>query len=61
METLYGPNAGLTEVLIPAGYVGEAWDPVFKLSEDRRRYVSAPAEAPTPLAAPGLGAGSLRQ
>jgi Asp-tRNA(Asn)/Glu-tRNA(Gln) amidotransferase A subunit family amidase len=54
METFYGPNAGLTEVLIPAGYVSEAWDPVFKLSDDRKRYISAPADAPTPLAAPGL-------
>jgi Asp-tRNA(Asn)/Glu-tRNA(Gln) amidotransferase A subunit family amidase len=54
METFYGPNAGLTEVLIPAGYVSEAWDPVFKLSPDRKRYIPAPADAPTPLAAPGL-------
>src|SRR5215469_6255689 len=53
-ETMYGPNAGLTEVLIPAGYVGEAWDPVFKLSGDRKRYVPAPAAAPTALPAPGL-------
>ncbi len=27
LETFYGPNAGLTEILIPAGYVREAWDP----------------------------------
>jgi Asp-tRNA(Asn)/Glu-tRNA(Gln) amidotransferase A subunit family amidase len=54
METFYGPNAGLTEVLIPAGYVSEAWDPVFKLSPDRKRYIPAPADTPTPLAAPGL-------
>src|SRR5579862_3414125 len=54
METFYGPNAGLTEVLIPAGYVTEAWDPVFRLSPDRMRYVSAPAAAPTVLRAPGL-------
>jgi amidase len=54
METFYGPNAGLTEVLIPAGYVSEAWDPVFKLGPDRKRYISAPAETATPLAAPGL-------
>jgi Asp-tRNA(Asn)/Glu-tRNA(Gln) amidotransferase A subunit family amidase len=53
-ETMYGPNAGLTEVLIPAGYVTEAWDPVFKLSDDGTRYVSAPAATPTALAAPGL-------
>ena len=40
-ESLYGPNAGLTEVLIPAGYVTTAYDPVFKLSDDRTRYMSA--------------------
>ncbi|HVB17140.1 MAG TPA: amidase family protein [Stellaceae bacterium] len=54
METFYGPNAGLTEVLIPAGYVTEVWDPVFRLSDDGKRYLSAPAEAPTTLAPPGL-------
>ncbi|HEV8679019.1 MAG TPA: amidase family protein [Stellaceae bacterium] len=53
-ESMYGPNAGLTEVLIPAGYVSEAWDPIFKLSDEGRRYVPAPAEAPTKLAPPGL-------
>jgi len=54
LETFYGPNAGLTEVLIPAGYVTTVWDPVFRLSEDRKRYVPAPAEASTSLPAPGL-------
>jgi len=53
-ESLYGPNAGLTEVLVPAGYVTEVWDPVFKLSADGTSYVSAPATAPTVLPAPGL-------
>ncbi len=53
-ESFYGPNAGLTEMLIPAGYVREAWDPVFRLSPDRTRYVPAPADAPTRLPAPGL-------
>jgi Asp-tRNA(Asn)/Glu-tRNA(Gln) amidotransferase A subunit family amidase len=53
-ESMYGPNAGLTEVLIPAGYVTEAWDPVFTLSPDRKRYVPAPATAPTRLPPPGL-------
>jgi amidase len=51
---MYGPNAGLTEVLIPAGYVTTAYDPVFKLSPDRKRYIPAPSDTPTPLAAPGL-------
>ncbi len=54
IETFYGPNAGLTEVLIPAGYVREVWDPVFRLSPDRTRYLPTPAEAPTRLPAPGL-------
>ncbi len=31
-ESLSGPNAGLTEVLIPAGYVTTTYDPVFRLS-----------------------------
>jgi amidase len=53
-ESLSGPNAGLTEVLIPAGYVTTTYDPVFKLSEDGKRYVSAPSDVPTTLAAPGL-------
>src|SRR5258705_11711783 len=30
-ESQYGPNAGLTEVLIPAGYATTAYDPVFAL------------------------------
>ena len=53
-ETMYGPNVGLTEILIPAGYVMTAYDPVFKLSPDGKRYVPAPSDTPTPLAAPGL-------
>ncbi len=54
LETFYGPNAGLTEILIPAGYVREVYDPVFRLSPDGTRYVPAPAAARTPLPAPGL-------
>jgi Asp-tRNA(Asn)/Glu-tRNA(Gln) amidotransferase A subunit family amidase len=53
-ESLYGPNAGLTEVLIPAGYVTTTYDPVYKLNDDRTRYVSAPSHKPTTIAAPGL-------
>ncbi len=53
-ESTNGPNAGLTEVLIPAGYVQIAYDPVFRLSEDRTGYVSAPSTAPTALDEPGL-------
>ncbi len=54
MESFYGPNAGLTEMLVPAGYVTTAWDPVFALSSDRTRYVPAAAAAPTTLPPPGL-------
>jgi amidase len=54
LETFYGPNAGLTEVLVPAGYVTTVWDPVFALSRDRTSYIAAPAAAPTELPPPGL-------
>lgn len=54
LESFYGPNAGLTEILIPAGYVDTAYDPVFRLSDDRRRYIPTPVTTPTRLAAPGL-------
>ena len=53
-ETYYGPNAGLTEILIPAGYVSVAYDPVYKLSADGKRYDMAHCDVATPLAAPGL-------
>jgi Asp-tRNA(Asn)/Glu-tRNA(Gln) amidotransferase A subunit family amidase len=53
-ESYYGPNAGLTEMLVPAGYVTTVYDPVFKLSDDGTRYVSAPAAGPTILPEPGL-------
>src|SRR6202171_255422 len=53
-ETMYGPNAGLTEILIPAGYVTTAYDPLFKLSPDGKRYIPVPSDAPMPLAPPGL-------
>jgi amidase len=54
MESFYGPNAGLTEVLIPAGYVTRAYDPVFALSPNATNYVSVPADTPTILPEPGL-------
>ncbi|MEK6712004.1 MAG: amidase family protein, partial [Nitrospinota bacterium] len=53
-ESYYGPNAGLTEVLIPAGYVTTVYDPVFALSEDGTRYVSVPSDKPTTIPEPGL-------
>jgi amidase len=53
-ESLTGPNAGLTEVLIPAGYVTTVYDPVFALNADATRYVSKPSHTPTTLPEPGL-------
>jgi Asp-tRNA(Asn)/Glu-tRNA(Gln) amidotransferase A subunit family amidase len=53
-ESFYGPNAGLTEVLIPAGYVTMVYDPVFALSPDRTRYVPVPSTTSTSIPAPGL-------
>jgi amidase len=54
LESFYGPNAGLTEVLIPAGYVTTVYDPVFALSPDGSRYVSVAADTPTTVPPPGL-------
>ncbi|MDP2410303.1 MAG: amidase family protein [Pseudolabrys sp.] len=53
-ESLSGPNAGLTEMLVPAGYVTTAYDPVYKLSDDGKRYVSQASDRPTAIPAPGL-------
>jgi hypothetical protein len=53
-ETAYGPNAGETEVLIPAGYVRTVYDPLFVLSPDRKRYIGTNNDTPTRLPAPGL-------
>jgi len=49
-----GPFAGLTEVLIPAGYVRTVYDPVFVLSPDKRRYVPTNNNNPATLPEPGL-------
>ena len=54
MESFCGPNAGLTEVLVPAGYVTTAYDPVFRLSEDATTYIPVPSDIPTDLPQPGL-------
>ena len=53
-ELLSGPNAGLTEVLIPAGYVTTVYDPVYSLNQDGTRYVSTPSHTPTTIPEPGL-------
>jgi Asp-tRNA(Asn)/Glu-tRNA(Gln) amidotransferase A subunit family amidase len=53
-ESLSGPNAGLTEVLIPAGFVTTVYDPVYRLTADNARYVSQASDRPTTIPAPGL-------
>ncbi len=53
-ESFSGPNAGLTEVLVPAGYVTTVYDPVFVLSADRTEYLSAESDRATELPEPGL-------
>ena len=54
LESFFGPNAGLTEVLVPAGYVRTVYDPVFVLSADGTRYVPTESATPTTIPAPGL-------
>jgi len=52
-----GPNAGITEVLIPAGFVRTVYDPTFQLTTDRngrKSYRGRTGTVPTPLPAPGL-------
>ena len=53
-ESLYGPNAGLSEILVPAGYVTTTYDPVFTLNADRTKYISKPSNKPTKIDEPGL-------
>jgi amidase len=54
LESFNGPNAGLTEVLIPAGYVTTVYDPLFALSPDGTRFVSVASDTPTTIPEPGL-------
>jgi amidase len=52
-----GPNAGITEILIPAGYVKVAYDPVFELATDsngRKFYRSRTGTTPTEAPPPGI-------
>jgi hypothetical protein len=53
-EMAYGPNAGETEVLIPAGYVTTVYDPTFTLSADKKRYLPTSSTTATTLTGPGL-------
>ena len=41
-------------MLIPAGYVTTAYDPVYKLTPDGKKFVSQASDKPTRLAEPGL-------
>ena len=53
----FGPAAGITEILIPAGYVQTAYDPTFVLATDRngrKYYTGRTSTTPTTLPAPGL-------
>jgi amidase len=53
----FGPNAGITEVLIPAGYVRTAYDATFELATDangRKYYRGKSSTTPTAIPAPGL-------
>ncbi len=53
-ELRMGPFAGVTEVLIPAGYVRTVYDPVFVLGSDKKRYIPTNNNTATTLPAPGL-------
>jgi Asp-tRNA(Asn)/Glu-tRNA(Gln) amidotransferase A subunit family amidase len=54
-ELRFGPFAGITEVLIPAGYVRTVYDPTFVLSTDKKRYVPTNNNTvPTTMPAPGM-------
>jgi amidase len=53
----FGPHAGITEMLIPAGYVRVAYDATFELATDangRKVYRGKAATTPTEIPAPGL-------
>jgi hypothetical protein len=49
-----GPNAGLTEVQVPAGFVTTVYDSQLALSNDKKRYLSVNGNTPITLPAPGL-------
>jgi amidase len=53
-EHFFGPNAGLTEILVPAGYVDVAYDAQFALDDSKTRYISQASLQATALDAPGL-------
>jgi amidase len=52
-EIRMGPHAGVTEVLIPAGYVRTVYDPTYRLSADKKRFIPTNNNTPTMLPEPG--------
>jgi Asp-tRNA(Asn)/Glu-tRNA(Gln) amidotransferase A subunit family amidase len=54
LESCYGPNAGLTEILVPAGFVTTVYDADFALSADGARYVGVASDRPATPPPPGL-------
>src|SRR6059036_258872 len=61
LETFYGPNAGLTEVLVPAGYVTTVYDPVWALNPEGTRYVPVRSDLAAAALAPAVLAQSIDQ
>ncbi|MEW6255291.1 MAG: amidase family protein [Pseudomonadota bacterium] len=53
-ESFDGPNAGLTEILVPAGFVTTVYDPVHALEADGTRWTARLSDVPTLLPEPGL-------
>jgi Asp-tRNA(Asn)/Glu-tRNA(Gln) amidotransferase A subunit family amidase len=53
-ESTFGPNGGLTEVLVPAGYVTTVYDAKYALSPDKTKYIGVNTDTPTTVPAPGL-------
>jgi len=53
-EHFFGPNAGLSEMLVPAGYVDVAYDAKFSLAPDGASYTFVANDQPTALSSPGL-------
>lgn len=53
-ETRYGPNAGLTEGLIPAGYETTSFEPVFRPNADCTRHEMVHSDVATPPDPHGL-------
>jgi hypothetical protein len=53
-EITYGPNAGLTEVLVPAGYVQQAYDAVYTLNSDKTKYIGKASPVAIQVPEPGL-------